>query len=107
MRPKAPKHGRIKPKYKPTPNTKEKAYHAWVRSKGCLVCYNEPSIHHVISDGGKRLSKDHMLVTPLCWEHHQGDKGFHGLGSHDAFVDMYGLNLYDEAMRLFNEYQEK
>ena len=101
--PKAPKHNRIKPKRNIAPNSAQKDYHDDIRLLGCLVCQKEACIHHVISDGFKRLIKDHWLVVPLCYEHHQGDKGYHGLGSHDKFVEMYGINLFEKAKELRNE----
>jgi hypothetical protein len=106
MRPKAPKHGRVKPKYKPTPNASEKKYHVFLREKGCEVCEREPSIHHIISDGFKRISKDHLLVTPLCPEHHQGDQGIHAIG-HDAFTSLYGINLFDRAKENYQDWISK
>lgn len=102
--PKAPKHNRVKPKRNVAPNSAQKAFHVHVRGLGCLVCQREASLHHVISDGFKRLTKDHWLIVPLCWEHHQGDKGYHGLGSHDKFVEMYKIDLFEKAKELRNEY---
>jgi len=104
MRDKAPKHGRIKKKYNPTPTSAEKRYHDWMRELGCLVCKSEPSIHHVIHDGKARISKCHFLVTGLCWEHHQGQEGYHNLG-HYKFTEMYGINLHDKATELLEEYK--
>ena len=98
-------HGRIKPKYNPKPNAEEKRFHDWVRAQGCLICKSDPSIHHVISDGWQRISKDHFLVTPLCWEHHQGQHGYHGLGSNTLFVKQYGIHLYEEGKKLHEEWK--
>jgi hypothetical protein len=99
------KHKRMKEKYNPNPNKKQKDYWSFVAQAGCLVCGKEASIHHVISDGYKRLSKGHWHVTPLCYEHHQGDKGYHGLGSHNAFKDMYGIDLHKAGIELREMYE--
>tara|TARA_R110000803_G_scaffold174446_2_gene237052 strand:- start:777 stop:1103 length:327 start_codon:yes stop_codon:yes gene_type:complete len=98
------KHGRIKPKWKPTPNTEEKAYHDWLRQLGCVVCQREPSIHHVISDGYKRLSKSHWHCTPLCYDHHQNQEGYHSIG-HKQFVKQYDIDLHEKASELLLEYE--
>jgi hypothetical protein len=105
MLPKAPKFGRIKPKYNPVPNAQEKAYREWVRSFGCLVCGSDAAIHHIISNGFIRISKNHWLIAPLCQNHHQGDKGYHGLGSHNKFVEMYDIDLYCKAQEFLIEYE--
>jgi len=105
--PKSPKHNRIRPKRNIAPNSAQKAYHDHVRSFGCLVCGGNASIHHIISDGHKRLTKDHWMVVPLCWEHHQGDKGYHGLGSYDKFVEMYGIDLFVKAKDILKEFNDE
>ncbi len=102
MRDKAPKHGRIKPKYNPGPNTAEKAYHDEIRKLGCLVCGAMPSIHHVSAKTGPRRS--HYRVVPLCPVHHQGTHGYHGLGSDRLFTKTYGINLYEKAIELNEQY---
>lgn len=99
------KHKRIKRKWNSNPNAEEKRFHEFVKRAGCLVCGRPADIHHIISDGHKRISKDHMHVTPLCREHHQGDKGYHGLGSHNAFKDMYGIDLHKAGIELREMYE--
>ncbi len=105
MIPKVKNHGRTKDKRNIKPNAAETRYHDHVGGLGCLICQRPPSIHHIISDGFKRLTKDHMLVTPLCWDHHQGNEGYHGLGSHALFYARYGIDLYAEAKRIRSEYE--
>jgi len=97
-------HGRIKPKYNPRPNKAQSDYHNYVRNIGCLVCGRDASIHHCISDGNQRISKSHWHITPLCPEHHQGPLGYHGLGSHDLFYEMYRINLYDVGLQILEDY---
>lgn len=106
MRPKVPKHGRIKEKYRPTPNAKEKRYHSWLRDRGCLICEREASIHHVTTEGKERIQRNHMLVTPLCPEHHQGSSGIHMLG-HDKFTKKYDLNLFEVATESYQDWISK
>ena len=101
MSDKVPTHGRIKPKYNPKPNAAERRYHDEVRKLGCLVCGQMPSIHHVTSKTGPRRS--HYRVVPLCPVHHQGTHGFHGLGSDKLFTDMYGIDLREEADRIYKD----
>lgn len=106
MRPKAPKHNRTKPKYRTQPNKEEKTFREWVRKYGCLVCGKQAAIHHIISDGTKRITKDHWLITPLCQEHHQGRYGYHGLGSDAEFQKKYGIDLYQKAIEFNQGYRE-
>ena len=59
-----------------------KDYQARVRDLGCIICKEmglgktPAAIHHVesIRDG---LSE--YAVIPLCYDHHQGPEGVHGL----------------------------
>lgn len=100
---KVPKFGRIKPKYNKNPNAAQKRYWSHRREFGCLVCQQPPSIHHVTTQGKGRITKNHWLVSPLCWEHHQGATGIHVL-KHFPFIDRYKINLFDEAINSIKEY---
>ena len=104
MRPKVPKHGRIKEKYRPSPNATEKRYWAWLRERGCEVCHRETSIHHVTTNGFKRLPRNHLFVVGLCPEHHQGDKGIHTLG-HFKFIEYYYIDLLEVAEENYQDYE--
>ena len=91
MRPKAPKHGRMKPKHGRAMNAAEKRHaERLVEKIGCVVpqCLCRASIHHEHRHGGYR---DHKLLVPLCWTHHQGGGGRHDIG-HDAFKERYGVD---------------
>ena len=54
---------------------------------GCVVCikfYNvDPqnilpaNCHHIRQGMGAGQKNSHYMVLPLCWEHHQGNDGFH------------------------------
>jgi len=116
MIPKVPNHGRIKPKYRPRPNAEEKRYREHIRSIPCLVCGEQSTPHHIISDGYKKLSKNHWMLVPLCYDHHQGQDGYHHLfrldnnglriGQARLFLEKYKIDLYEEAKRLIDTYRE-
>jgi len=74
-----------------------KHYESMVRGIGCIVCLHldlgrtPAAIHHVesVRDG---LSA--YAIVPLCYEHHQGATGVHGL-SRRGFESMYKLTDID------------
>ncbi len=83
------------------PTAAQKRHLAKVREMACLTCGRYPaSAHHVVSDGYKRLSKDHMRVCPLCPDCHQnGPNAVHKIG-HRAFCELYGVDLLNVAKRM-------
>ena len=78
---------------------------------GCMVCFrqngpHEPGpveLHHLRADGwGKG---DYRTLIPLCYEHHRGDNGVHGLGT-KGFAAHYGfdqIDLLNDALALISE----
>jgi hypothetical protein len=67
---------------------------------GCAVCFklhgpHEPApveLHHLRADGwGKGGYK---TLIPLCFLHHRGELGVHGLGT-KGFVQYYGFTQQD------------
>jgi hypothetical protein len=72
----------------------EKAHKEALAGIGCIVCRKEFGItdgpvqlHHLRSGGwGKG---DYTTLIPLCYEHHMGDTGIHGMGT-KAFERRYG-----------------
>ena len=63
---------------------RERAHMDAVAAIGCLICrrigtYSPALIHHVRSINGQRITRNHMLVIPICWRHHSADSpdGFH------------------------------
>ena len=52
---------------------------------GCVVCRKHYEIddappancHHIRQGMGAGQKNSHYMVLPLCWEHHQGQDGFH------------------------------
>lgn len=98
-------HGRVKEKYNPTPNAAERRYHAHVRDMGCLLCKKPPDIHHVGPDNHLEPRRDHMRVVPLCRPHHQGQGGYHDLGSVELFEEVHGIDLHATALELRANYE--
>lgn len=101
-------HGRIKPKVGAKATAEQKRYHEWVRAKGCLVTGGPATIHHVTSDGHKRISRSHWLVVPLRADLHQiiwdSKNSVEALG-HAGFTEKYGVDLLAEARRLHAEWE--
>jgi hypothetical protein len=56
-----------------------------VASIGCILCrelghgYVPAQVHHVFDTA----ARSDFLTIPLCYEHHQGPTGFHGLGERE------------------------
>ena len=78
----------------------EQAHKKALASMGCMVCrhihgQHEPGpvqLHHLRSGGwGKG---DYTTLIPLCWEHHMGDTGVHGMGT-KAFERYHGFTQQD------------
>ena len=100
---------RAKRKYKP----KElERFHDWVAGNGCLVCEREATLHHVTGYADKpgRFGRNEWLVVPLCPAHHLIQHGprwsVEALG-HQGFFRIHGVDLYDEAMRLAEQWQRR
>lgn len=81
----------------------EKDHLAWVASQPCSIpgCPNRSNVHHIREHGEPR---DHFKTIPLCWDHHQGDGGLHGLGKY-VFRERYGheLDMLEELMKRKNQ----
>ena len=75
----------------------------YVASLGCLVCGGLSTVHHVTSDGYKRITRSNYLVTPLCPVHHQiqhGPRESVEALSHAGFTRAYGIDLLAVAHTL-------
>jgi len=83
-------------------------YHTYVASLPCLGCGVQPvCVHHVISDGHKRLTKDHSLVLPLCPScHADGPTAVHRIGTR-AWNAMHGFEQHVRAAELWEEWHGK
>lgn len=67
-----------------------------IAAMGCLVCNDTATVHHVTSDGHKRIARSHRRVAPLCPKHHQIQFGSHESVealSHAGFTKKYGIDL--------------
>jgi len=99
MLPKAPRHGRIKPKAQ---KNKLSKYLDFVREQGCLVCKRPASAHHLTTVS----PRDDRWVVPLCPEHHQHGKGaIHAIGW-KMFEEQHNLDLEQIAQELWENYNE-
>lgn len=100
-------HARIRPKAGAAPTAEEQRHMARVAALPCLVCGVRPvTLHHVTSDGTKRISRSHKRVTPLCPRHHLIQHGpresVEALG-HAGFYREHWVHLLVEADRLWAE----
>lgn len=88
------------------PSAEECRHFDRVAAMGCLVCGMAATIHHVTSDGYKRLSRTHKRIVPLCPRHHMIQFGprdsVEALG-HGGFTATYGVDLLATADRLWSE----
>lgn len=99
----SPDHKRMKPKPS-VPTAEERRHHDQVRSMCCAACGAHPvSAHHVVSDGLKRLTKDHKRVVPLCPACHQdAPHAVHKIG-HGPFNERFGIDQLALAQKLWEE----
>lgn len=79
-----------------------------VAGLGCILCRRlglgetPAQVHHIREGQGAAQRADDFLAIPLCWEHHQGGTGLHGLGV-KRFERMYKvteLDLLADTLRL-------
>ena len=82
-----------------------RAFHNRVASMVCLACGGYPvELHHVHSDGFKRIARDPKRVVPLCPScHRTGRTAVHVIG-HAVFNTLHGFDLLAEADRLWSEH---
>ena len=82
-----------------------------VASLGCVVCRlvgyrgSPAEIHHLREGQGMSQRASDFLTIPLCFEHHRGATGIHGMGV-KAFERAYRiseLDLLAETIRLLEE----
>lgn len=88
-------------------NTPLEAFHLQrVAETPCLVSGQPATVHHVTSDGFKRLRRTHERIVPLAPEYHMIQFGpresVEALG-HAGFTITYGIDLLAEAERLWME----
>lgn len=94
----------MKPYRRQAPTAAERRHLDRVASLGCLVCDSPATVHHVTSDGYKRLTRTHERIVPLCPRHHMIQFGPHesveALG-HAGFTETYGIDLLERARQLW------
>jgi hypothetical protein len=93
----------LRPKPRKRATQAERAHMERVAGMGCTICGGWAEVHHVVSDGFKRLSRDHRRVVPLCGNaHRNGRDAVHRIG-HAAFNALHGVDLLATADRLWSE----
>ena len=82
----------------------EKQHKSKVARLGCMICRrlfpnlqledSPVELHH--SRNGRGWGKgDYTTLIPLCFEHHRGNTGVHGLGSTKGLLKKYGFTEED------------
>ncbi|MFZ2736641.1 MAG: Ref family recombination enhancement nuclease [Burkholderiaceae bacterium] len=75
-------------------------YMGLVADLGCALCWRKgwgatpAQLHHPRRGTGMGQRASNMDVIPLCWEHHQGATGIHGLGT-KGFEKEHGISEAD------------
>lgn len=78
----------------------ERDYMGKAAELGCALCRHlgygatPAEIHHPRHGTGMGKRAAHTDGFPLCYEHHRGNTGIHGLGR-KAFEKMYGVTEAD------------
>lgn len=78
----------------------EKRHMARVASLGCCLCrhlgygFSPAEVHHIRAGAGMGQRSPHYLTVGLCYEHHRGNSGVHGLGVR-GFYTRYKLDELD------------
>jgi len=84
------------------PTAAERRHIARIAAHGCLVCGDPATVHHVTSDGFKRITRTHERIAPLCPPHHMYQFGpresVEALG-HAGFREVHGIDLLEWADR--------
>ena len=95
--------GRVQhPRRSKAKTAQEKRHHRAVAAMPCIACGSWPvHVHHVISDGFRRISRNHKLVLPVCPECHQnGPTAIHKIGTR-AWNDLHGIDQLERSKRLW------
>jgi hypothetical protein len=86
----------------------QKEHYDKIARLGCILCLYKGykgtpcEIHHIRRLGGKR---DNAPVIGLCYEHHRGNTGVHGMGK-KAFAAVHGISE-DLLLEITNKLIEK
>lgn len=95
----------MRPTKRKPPSAPIRAHLARVAGMRCMVCGHAPvEIHHVVSDGYQRLTRNHQRVIPLCSVcHRTGPDAVHVIGT-AQFNELFGNQLeYAERLWLGGE----
>jgi 5-methylcytosine-specific restriction endonuclease McrA len=78
----------------------ERRYRDWLSREhpDCVCGARAEHHHHIIHLNNQRITKDEMLVIPLCQQCHQGKGGVHDLGGERQFLEQTGWNLVELAV---------
>ena len=74
--------------------TARENHYSKVAQIGCILCLHKgiegtpAQVHHILRDG---VERNKCPVIPLCYEHHQGATGVHGLRSR-GFTRVHGIS---------------
>lgn len=88
-------------------NKEQRKHYDRIARLGCILCYHlelgetPPHLHHIRRAG----RRDTAPVIPLCFNHHVGNLGIHGLGR-KAFEKKYNITeeeLLEKALELLND----
>lgn len=85
---------------KKAPTRAEREYMGQVANLGCALCRHlgygatPAEVHHPRHGTGMGKRAAHTDAVPLCYEHHRGNTGIHGLGR-KAFEREYGITELD------------
>ena len=83
-----------------------KRYHDYVAALPCIACgCFGVHVHHVISDGFKRITRNHWLVLPMCaWCHTDGPDALHEIGTAN-WNAKFGIQQHVAAEQLMEHYR--
>ena len=90
---------------KPGKSSILRAFHGLVATMPCVACGRKPvEVHHVVSDGFSRLSKDHRRVLPVCSVcHRTGREAIHAIG-HGPWNELNGIDQMARAQALWEAF---
>ena len=82
----------------------EHRHHDRVGQMPCIACGRwGVHVHHVVSNGYQRITRDHKLVLPLCPDcHTDGPYAVHKV-SYDTFRDVMGVDQLPAAQALWDD----
>ena len=85
----------------------ESAHMSVVAQVGCVLCRRDTGlkvachVHHIAEGSGERSD---YLTAGLCYDHHNGFMGIHGIGV-KHFLRMHRLSSEYHLLELVNKYR--